>query len=256
MLLVLLGYVGAIGAMAYKYRDVDSGPVLPSSTAMLLKVAGGEIGMFAVLFAVVAWLARPSFKELFMTRWDGFITLGLSVVWSVAVRILAIPAVTLYGAVLYLWRHLNHGAAVTGSELRPQFEQLLPPEALQDPWYVIVAATVLSFGLGGFREELWRAGVMACFNSVLPERWKNTRNGWAAGILLASVVFGSAHITQGLVGVVMTGMVGLGLGTIMVWRRSYWEAALAHGIFDATSIVTLWAVQRYFPEELKQMMVQ
>jgi membrane protease YdiL (CAAX protease family) len=63
-------------------------------------------------------------------------------------------------------------------------------------------------------------------------------------------------MTQGVAGVVLTGMVGLGLGIIMVWRRSYWEAALAHGIFNASSIVALWAVQRFFPEQLKQALTQ
>lgn len=255
MLFILLGYVGGIGIAAFiqhRTQGPQSEAALPSTTGMLFVVLGSELGMFAVIFALALLLGRPGREELFLKRWNGFATLGWSVVWSVAVRALALPAVGLYGASLYLWRRLVDGAAVTASELRPQVEQLLPPEALADPWYVLVAATLLSFGLGGIREELWRAGVLASFNSLLPATWKNTRRGWTAGILLASVIFGAAHITQGIVGVVLTGMVGLGLGVIMVWRRSYWEAALAHGIFNASSILALWAVQRFFPDQLKE----
>lgn len=255
MLLILLGYVGGIGIAAFiqhRAQGPHSEAALPSTTGMLFVVLGSELGMFAVIFALALLLGRPKREELFLVRWNGFATLGWSVVWSVAVRALALPAVGVYGATLYLWRRLVDGAAVTASELRPQVEQLLPPEALADPWYVLVAATLLSFGLGGIREELWRAGVLASFNSLLPATWKNTRRGWAAGILLASVIFGAAHITQGVAGVVLTGMVGLGLGVIMVWRRSYWEAALAHGIFNASSILALWAVQRFFPDQLKE----
>lgn len=254
MLLVLLGYVAAVGWKSAE-AEPSADPVLPSTTGQLLQVAGLELCLFGLLFGFVWLVGRPTRTELFLIRWDGLKTMGWSVLWSIAVRLLAMPAVSVYIGLLTVYRHYTGGDAVQLSEVRPKFEQLLPPEALSDPWYLLVAATILSFGLGGLREELWRAGVLAAFISLLPATWRN-RWGYGAGIVLASIVFGGAHITQGMAGVVMTGVVGLGLGVLMVWRRSYWEPALAHGLFDATSIVTLWAIQRFFPEALKQMMGQ
>ena len=58
-------------------------------------------------------------------------------------------------------------------------------------------------------------------------------------VLLAAVIFGAAHVIQGPIAMVLTGLLGIGLGAIMVWHRSIWPAVMAHGFFDATSIALI-----------------
>jgi membrane protease YdiL (CAAX protease family) len=42
----------------------------------------------------------------------------------------------------------------------------------------------------------------------------------------------------------MTGVLGLGLGSILVFHRSLWIAVLAHGFFDASTFFFLWWLDR------------
>ncbi len=252
MLSILLTYIVSFAIVGAQQGQKD-GPILPATKGLLLLTFVQEMGLFVLVFGIAWAFGRPSKEELFLKRWDGWMTLVWSVVWSVGVRLLAIPAMLAFAGGTFLYRSLSHpGEGLDLQKLRPSVERLLPMEAFQDPWYVVLAATVLSFGLGGIREELWRAGVLSSFRSLLPPEWKNWK-GWAAGIVLASLVFGGAHITQGMAGVVMTAAVGLGLGVVMVWRRSYWEASLAHGFFNATTMGALWFIQRFHPEMLQSL---
>ena len=126
---------------------------------------------------------------------------------------------------------------------RPKIENLLDLGALRDPVYLLLTLTLVSFVVAGLREELWRAGMMTAFTALLPARWRN-RWGQAAAITFAAVIFGLGHLPQGAAGVVLTGVLGLGLGWIMTFHRSLWVAVLAHGFFDATSFIGIWALER------------
>ena len=63
-------------------------------------------------------------------------------------------------------------------------------------------------------------------------------------VLLTGVVFGVGHWPQGWLAMVLTGVLGLGLGTIILVHRSIWTAVLAHGFFDATSLALLPYVEK------------
>lgn len=254
MLTLLLGYILGVGLVSAFSPD-RTGPALPATTVGLVKVSVVEMGTFGVFFLIAWAFGRTTRDQMYMRRWDGLPTIGWSILWSVAIRMLAIPAVGAYALGLQVYRHFQGGGAVAMEELRPKVENLLATESFKDPVYALMAATLVSFGVGGLREELWRSGVLASFQSLLPATWRNWR-GAAVGVVLAALVFGSAHATQGVVGVLATGAIGLGLGTIMVWRKSYWEAALAHGIFDASTMAVLWAIQLLHPEILKQLLEQ
>lgn len=126
---------------------------------------------------------------------------------------------------------------------RPKIEHLLNLGALRNPVYLFTAVTLLSFVVAGLREELWRAGMMTALLALLPAGWQNAK-GRALAITFAAVIFGLGHLPQGPAGVVVTGLLGLGLGWIMTFHRSLWVAVLAHGFFDATSFVGIWALDR------------
>lgn len=68
--------------------------------------------------------------------------------------------------------------------------------------------------------------------------------GRLGAVAIAAVIFGSAHISMGILAALMAGILGLGLGVIMVLHRSIWPAVLAHGFFDATSMALIpWALE-------------
>ena len=65
-------------------------------------------------------------------------------------------------------------------------------------------------------------------------------------MVLVAVIFGLAHAGMGWGAVFMTTLLGVGLGAIMVWYNSIWEAVLAHGFFNATTFVFLrWITPEY-----------
>ena len=96
--------------------------------------------------------------------------------------------------------------------------------------------TCLVFGLAsllaGFTEELWRAGMMAGLTVFFPQI---ARKGLAALVAIAgvAVIFGLGHLYQGWFGMLNGGLLGFFLGMVLVYRNSYWEAAIAHVLFDA-----------------------
>jgi membrane protease YdiL (CAAX protease family) len=204
-----------------------------------------ELGMFFTVF-VIAWLfsrARP--EELFL-KWRGgwrpivrgfLYSIGLRLGVMVAVAVIALPIYTLKG---------DKGV----EELRPKTESMINAKALKDPVYIAFALTVVSFGMAGFREELWRAGMMAGFAALAPSIF-GTRRGQFFAVAIAAVIFGLGHAPQGWGGVAITALLGMGLGWMIVRHQSIWEAVMAHGFFDATTFAMIYLIIRFAPEALK-----
>lgn len=249
MLGLLAAYPLVLGLLAevlerFGVREASGdAPALPANVRGLLLVSVENVGLFALLFAAAWCFARPSLDEL-RARWrQPWLTLGLGAAYSVGLRL----SVAMVGggifAALFVWRHLSGGKEIALDDFRPKVEHLIAPEALHSPLYLFLTATLVSFVVAGLREELWRAGVLAAFHEFLPERWRNWR-GQALAITFAAVIFGLGHLPQGAAGVVLTGLLGVGLGWVMTFHRSLWVAVLAHGFFDATSFIGLWALER------------
>lgn len=249
MLLLLASYPLTLGLLAKALGrfgiEEPSGQttILPGTTRGLLLVCVENIGVFAVLFGLAWAFGRASLDDLF-ARWRRpWLTLGFGAVWSVGLR-LGVGA--LVGAVVLgvtAWQKLSGGETVSLDEFRPKIENVISIEALHDPFYLLVSVTLLSFVVAGLREELWRAGMLAAFRKLLPMRWQN-RWGQAAAITFSAIIFGLGHLPQGPAGVLLTGLLGIGLGWVMTLHRSLWVAVLAHGFFDATSFVGIWALER------------
>jgi membrane protease YdiL (CAAX protease family) len=133
--------------------------------------------------------------------------------------------------------------------LRPEIENVVDARALEDPLYFALSLTLISFVVAGLREELWRAGMLAGLNALFPQLFNTPAGRWAAAGI-AAVVFGIGHLTQGFGGVLMTAILGLGLGLIMMRHRSIWDAVFAHGFFNATTFAMLQWMARNHPEML------
>lgn len=209
-------------------------PLLPATTNGLFRVGAVNLVLFSVVF-FVAWASgRPSRAELHCPTPPGWLNWVLGFAWSIALRLGL--AVLLTGVVAVLVGIRGRQGPAGLEAFRPKIENLLNPDALTNPAYLLLSTTFISFVVAGLREELWRAGMIAGVSRLLGGRI-SPRGAELAGVAVASVIFGVGHFTQGWAGMLLTGMLGLGLGLIL--RRSLAEAVIAHGFFDATTFVAL-----------------
>jgi membrane protease YdiL (CAAX protease family) len=223
-----------------------SGPALTSGAKGLLLVCGYQLLFFAVIFGL-AWLASRATRDDLLWRWRGgvwIVPLGMG--YSVALRL----GVGILMAMIYLVLILTHvttPAALQSSVInnKPDVETLVDISALRhNPAYFWLTVTLVSFVLGGLREELWRSAFLAGLRALWPQRF-GSRFGQIAAVGVAALFFGFAHLPMGLLAVGMTGLLGFGLGLIMVLHRSIWPAVIAHGMFDATTMVLLpWGMEK------------
>jgi membrane protease YdiL (CAAX protease family) len=244
-LLILGGYPLVIGGMAF-LGPTRTEPALTSTVGGLLTISAMEMLVFGAVFAL-AWLAsRANRAQLLMAERLHLRDIPLSIAYSVGLRI----AIMIVGAVIAGALVLSGALSMDRIEEfvranRPDVESLVDISALQDnPLYLFVNATLVSFVVAGFREELWRAGVLAGFAALWPSRFGSTK-GQLLAVAIAAVLFGIGHFSQGALAVVMTAVLGFLLGVIMVFHRSIWPAVLAHGAFNATSFLVLPLVGEY-----------
>lgn len=285
-LLIVGFYPLLIGVLGHYVKGVDNtaGPALPGSVKGLLLVCAESVVIFGILFATACFFGRPRRAELFWRpmRWWDWLWGSL---WSVGVRLAAGAALVAVAISFMLARQIFHGEAPEQAKVsietkvqqfRPKLEAMVDFNALEDPVYVLLALTVLSFVTAGLREELWRAGFMAAVHDLLPSSLRvpldrNPSESWfewqvrivkpAVIIsLLAAVVFGLGHLPQGIGGVVLTGIVGFVLGMVMICHRSLWTAVIAHGFFDAATFALLAIIvnnrdtlEKMFPGVTKQL---
>lgn len=232
--LVLLATYVVIPALLGAGHDRGDGTLLPGSVRAVLTVCGLELSLFAAAFAIAAWLGRLRASDLYLA-WRGWWVIPRSFGWSIALRF---GVGLLLATALALWQ-LGSGAPIASLEgLRPRVEAMVDVAALRDPVYLALMLTLVSFVLAGLREELWRIGMITLLGRVFPRVFGGRLGPWLA-LLPTAVLFGLAHTPQGWVGVAATTGLGLGLGAILLFHRSLWDAVLAHGFFNAATFAVL-----------------
>lgn len=244
-LLVLALFPLSAGMMGI-LRSEESGPLLPKNIAGLLRVSFFELLLFGVIFAI-AWLASRANGRQLLLNWRGGarpILLGLA--YSVALR-MAIMMVLLVAVIFWV---VVHGMPPAQSgNASPLTKHIVDISALtQNPIYFVLALTLISFVVAGLREELWRAAMLAGLNALFPRQFEKL-SGQAMAVMIVAVLFGMGHTAEGWAGVAITALLGFGLGAIMLWHRSIWEAVFAHGFFDAGTFALLYLLARYFPHQ-------
>lgn len=123
----------------------------------------------------------------------------------------------------------------------PEVDKLVDLQSLaNDPVYLVLNLTFVSFIVAGFREELWRALSFHLLQRICPG-WTHSNAGRVGMVLFVAIIFGIGHLPQGATGVLLTTILGIGLGLIQLYHRSFWEAVMAHGFFDATSFALIAA---------------
>lgn len=240
-------YIVLLGAGArYRSQTYANMPALTTTASGLVLVCTIELLVFGVMFGLAVWASRASRDDL-MLRWrHGFWPVPLGIGYSVAIRVLIgfvalVVGLELVVAHVMSQQSLQHFIAHN----RPDVAAVVDISALQhNPVYFWLSLTLVSFVVGGLREELWRSAFIAGLRRLWPRRFGST-NGGVLAVVVAAVVFGAAHVYMGPLAAVLAGAVGLGLGLIMIFHRSIWPAVIAHGFFDATTMALLpWLAHR------------
>jgi membrane protease YdiL (CAAX protease family) len=236
---ILIGVAGMGGSEA-------QGPALSSDAKGLLIVCTVQMVIFGVVFGL-AWFASRASRDDLLWRWrGGFWPVPLGIGYSVALRMaVGLIAVLVVGVFV-----ITQGVKLAEIQEyilanRPDVEAVVDVPAMrQNPVYFWLTLTVVSFVVAGFREELWRVAMLAGLKALWP-RVFGSRAGQLGAAAVAAVIFGFGHWGQGPLAVVLTGLLGFGLGAIMVLHRSIWPAVIAHGMFDATSLALIpWVLEK------------
>ena len=244
-LLVIAAYPLLIGVVSLGGHEAG-GPALSSGAKGLLVVCAVQLAVFSLVFGL-AWLASRASRDALLWRWrGGFWPVPLGIAYSVGLRLAVGIVAVAVGVVLIL----SGAVSMAGLEKftlanRPDVEAVVDVSAMRhDPLYFWLTLTLVSFVVAGLREELWRAAFLAGLRGLWPRSF-GSRSGQIAAVAVAAVIFGLGHLPQGVLAVVMTGLLGFGLGLIMVLHRSIWPAVIAHGMFDATSLALIpWALEK------------
>lgn len=100
--------------------------------------------------------------------------------------------------------------------------------------YVAAAWTVIPFG----EEMLFRAFLMDSLASF----FQKSRTQWALALIGSSVIFGLAHFSWGVAGVIETTIVGFVLGSVFLRTgRNLWVTVIAHGILNTIVFVLIYS---------------
>jgi membrane protease YdiL (CAAX protease family) len=253
-LLWLSSYPLAVGLVSSLLREGDAAPALSGSVAGLLMTVLQTYIFFGFFFGL-SWLASRANTHHLMLEWRNgrktwLLGLGYGVGLQIMLRIILIVIImaAVFGALvlqsgLITMQSVQDAAVQFAQRYRPETEKLVDGSALvSNPVFLILTMTLVSFAMAGFTEELWRAGVLAGFRALFPRAFAS-RLGQALFVVVVAAIFGAGHAMQGIGAVVLTGIIGIMLGAIMLFHRSMWIAALAHGFFDAFSFLTLYFVQ-------------
>ena len=247
-LLLIAGFPVVIGLLSIGNHHSPK-PVLGASSAGLLVVCLFEIGLFAGLLGL-AWLASRFSRSQCLLGWKGTwhpVAYGFG--YSIALRILLAVLIGTAAAIALAAGTLSHDQLQEFlSANRPDVAAVIDPEALKhDPWYLFLSLTLVSFVLGGLREELWRVAFFAGALTLWPIA---TRSLFGQTIVIgaAAISFGLGHLLQGPLAVALTGLLGFGLGLIMILHRSIWPAVIAHGFFNAASFAMIPWVLDHLPK--------
>lgn len=120
------------------------------------------------------------------------------------------------------------------------------PDGAEDRWGdirgnlpVYLLWLVLAWVSAGFGEELFFRGFMV---SRAERVTKGLPFALFLAVLIPAAIFGIAHFYyQGLRGLIVTGLIGLSLGTLyLLYKRNLWPLIVAHGLVDTLGFTALY----------------
>lgn len=91
------------------------------------------------------------------------------------------------------------------------------------------------------------------FRGFLLGRVRTITGSTPIAVALTTVIFGSLHFSQGIMGMVQTGVVGGILAIVVVRTRSLWSAIVAHATIDALSLTAAVLLRDVLPEAIREL---
>lgn len=243
--LVILGLYSLIGGILPSVTRGDrEAAFLPPTVPGLLTVVLIELLIFAVVFVAAWWASRVSAEQLLLKWSEGVKPVFRGFLYAIGLR-LALMVVVVAAFVMVQLAGIEPEVL---ERMQPRTETMVQVETLaSDPLYLVVCLTVVSFVLAGFREELWRSGVLAGLMILFPKMSESISRQLIA-VAIAAILFGFGHLPQGVTVALMTTLLGFGLGAIMVYHHSIWDAVFAHGFFNAGSFFLLYLLATRAPQ--------
>jgi len=111
-------------------------------------------------------------------------------------------------------------------------------ELLRHNAKLLLVALALTWTLAAFGEEMVYRGYL--MNRVAG-LGGNSRLAWAASLVLVNLLFGSAHMGQGITGMIENMIDGALLALLYLWRgRSLAAPIIAHGVTDTIDCLLLF----------------
>lgn len=111
-------------------------------------------------------------------------------------------------------------------------------EAIRGSLPLLLLYLTISWTTAGFGEEIvWRGFILG----RLAQGFGGGKGSWVFSLLFTSVVFGLLHAYQGVVGMALTGVAGLVLGSLyLLSGRNLWASIIAHAVTDTLSFVLIY----------------
>jgi membrane protease YdiL (CAAX protease family) len=152
---------------------------------------------------------------------------GIRLATSAGATAFLLPIIigVLLGAVLLKWRLRRPLSRVKLARSLRNIADLLPRTVGERRTWVLVSITA------GVTEELiYRGFVLCVLDHVLPSADTFTL------LVIGGVIFGLVHLYQGVKGILLTGVVGVALGTVMVGAGLF-AAMVVHTLIDLRLLV-------------------
>lgn len=218
-----------------RYNAAPAGSLLPKSVSGLLMTTMLGMALFGAFWQVFWWFSRVTADELLLRWRDGWNPIINGLLYCFGIQFLLYASLIGAFIVAALSGVNPEDFLHTVTRFGPTPDRLVSAAVLAaDPLYRLILLTWGSFVVAGFREELWRAGMLAVGTKLLQPAFSH-RAATVCALVFSSVLFGFAHLYQGWLAVGVTAFIGFLLGTIMLKHRSIWPAVIAHGAFDAFS---------------------
>jgi len=127
----------------------------------------------------------------------------------------------------------------TLTESTPNLEAF---EKIRGNIVALASGLVIAWIFGAFVEELLLRGFLLntlheLFSHKNCPQWLT----WTVAVLVTSVITGTGHFYQGIVGMVGTGLIAVGFSVIYLMnRRNLWSCILAHGLYNTVAFILVY----------------
>ena len=173
------------------------------------------------------WLRRSNFRDLGLVLpiWNWKIYLKI-VLWSFLLFVIALLSFILGSVIMSI---------LTGTTAQPDVDNYL--YLRENPWIFLVSLLGV-YLVSSFGEEVVYRGFLIQRISWLLE---GIKFGKTCSVLISAVIFGLAHYTWGITGMVQTGFMGLVLGTFHIrFTNSLIILILAHVYMDTLLLASIY----------------